>query len=324
MLRPLIHFFLLASLGFALSLWWPTGLTLLPDAAPRAGREPLALSDERISQLTGEWISVYGSAPSEIEMRVLVSNALDDEALYREAVRLDLHRTDPVAKRRLAQNMSFLMNTEDVESEDDEERVRQALELGMHRSDLVIRRRLIQRMQSALEARALEPSEEDCRRYVDTHPEAFSSPRRYRIAHAYDSHRGSTPKGAAADEAGEALELPKQASVEFPYSGLYTRKEIDRDFGHEVASVITTLERGSSAGPISGVRGRYWVRVDEVIPPMLHPFEQIRDRAMHDIMVERRRRARAEGMAEIRGRYALQSPPATPIDLPDVSSGALQ
>jgi hypothetical protein len=61
-----------------------------------------------------------------------------------------------------------------------------------------------------------------------------------------------------------------------------------------------------------------------VIPPMLHPFEQVRDRAMHDIMGERRRQARAEGMAEIRGQYALQSSPATPVDLPVVSSGGLQ
>ncbi len=55
-----------------------------------------------------------GRPPTGRELRRLIDEAVRDEILYREALRLSLDRDDPIVRRRLAQKMTFMLedNTE--------------------------------------------------------------------------------------------------------------------------------------------------------------------------------------------------------------------
>ena len=93
------------------------------------------ISDAEIAQLTGEWMGRFGSGPNDRERQALIDEAINDEILFREAVRLRMHLVDPVVRWRLTDNMRFLNNTEGVDSSHDEALLGQALDLGMARTD---------------------------------------------------------------------------------------------------------------------------------------------------------------------------------------------
>ena len=74
----------------------------------------------------------------------------------------------------------------------------------------------------------------------------------------------------------------------------------------EVARRIPVFTPGSRMGPIAVDQGRYWVRVDELLPARAHALETIRDRVVQAIMLERRRSARSEAMHLLRARYEIR------------------
>jgi hypothetical protein len=310
-----IHFFLLGSVCFALTSGWPAGdaaLSAVSFDSFEFGEEPLEISAERTSRLIDEWVSSHGSAPSSYELEVLIANHVDEEILFREALRLGLNRTDPVVRQRLAQNMLFLAQEEGNESEGEQDRVRRALDLGMDRTDLVVRRRLIQRMQAALESRAVQPTVDEIRDYAAANPQRFTSLLRYRLSYAFESafqSRGASTITHELESSPADDGHPKNASErELPHQGLFTLTQIEQRFGVELALRIPAIVQGSRAGPFAVAQGRYWIRVDEVLPARLHAFDSIRERVVQAIMLDRRRRARSDAMNLLRGRYRIRVP----------------
>lgn len=304
----MLHFFVLGSLCFAAVQW---GSAVGPE--PSAVGEPptterLTISATRALQLSDQWTSTYGSAPSPDEMDVLIANEIDEEILFREALRLGLNRTDPVVRKRLAQNMGFLATGESRDSGNETDRVRRALGLGMDRTDLVVRRRLIQRMQAALESRAVEPTDEEIRAYVASNSHAFSSPPRYRIAYAFESHADSTAPAEARRDMGTTFRARDTVEKHLPHTGLLTPKQIEQTFGDAIARRISTLEPGSRIGPVPVAHGHYWIRVDQRVSPRPHDFEVIRNEVAQLLRLERRRRARSEAMGLLRRRYEMSVP----------------
>jgi len=266
MLRPIIHFFVLASACFALTSWWPAG-EAAHSAGPNAlAREPLEISAERSSQLTDEWASRFGSAPSSREMQVLIANEFDEEILFREALRLGLNRSDPVVRQRLVQNMLFLEKETSREPGDEADLVRHALDLGMDRTDLVVRRRLVQRMQAVLEARAIEPTDDEIRSYVALNRRDFSSPTRYRIAYAFESSGASMPGDESEARWVDERHGENAIGRLLPYQGVFSLADIDQRFGAQVAERVVAMTPGEPVGPVPSARGQYWIRLDEVIP----------------------------------------------------------
>jgi len=229
---------------------------------------------------------VYALPPDDAELAALIDRAVDEEVLHREALRLGLHRADPVVGRRLVQNMRFV--AADAGAGSDAALLREALELDMARRDVVVRRRLIERMSALLAAAAPEPSPEESRAFVRRHPERFSSSDKLRLSYRFE--------GAAARDA-----TPGPVR-----SGLFTERRLVRDFGAPVAAKLTRLEPGRWSGPFALGDGTLHARLEERIPGQPPDPELALSRARLALARERRSRAVADALTSLRGRYAIE------------------
>ena len=66
------------------------------------------ISDQEITSLISAWKSQVGRNPTDDEISRIISNLVEEEILYREALLLGLDREDRIIKRRLAQKITFL------------------------------------------------------------------------------------------------------------------------------------------------------------------------------------------------------------------------
>ena len=66
------------------------------------------ISDQRINMLINSWNTQVGRNPSSDELIGLINNAIEEEILYREALKLGLDQDDIIVKRRLIQKIMLL------------------------------------------------------------------------------------------------------------------------------------------------------------------------------------------------------------------------
>ena len=66
------------------------------------------ISDQEALSLISSWKNQVGRDPSDIELVKIINNFIDEEILYREAIKLNLDKEDRIIKRRLAQKITFL------------------------------------------------------------------------------------------------------------------------------------------------------------------------------------------------------------------------
>jgi len=71
------------------------------------------ISDQELDGLFAAWNSQVGRPPNEQEALNIVNDFIEEEILYREALRLGLDQNDRIIKRRLAQKISFLKQEAD-------------------------------------------------------------------------------------------------------------------------------------------------------------------------------------------------------------------
>ena len=65
------------------------------------------VTEEEIYSLMNSWALQVGRNPNPEEAKAVIDNLIEEEILYREALRLGLDANDQIIKRRLAQNMMF-------------------------------------------------------------------------------------------------------------------------------------------------------------------------------------------------------------------------
>ncbi len=95
---------------YKLSIFFIIGLTLyLIDIGINSYDEKeIYISDQEIISLVTAWKSQVGRNPNDDEIARIINNLVEEEILYREALKLGLDREDRIIKRRLAQKISFL------------------------------------------------------------------------------------------------------------------------------------------------------------------------------------------------------------------------
>jgi hypothetical protein len=98
--EPLVHFFLLGAVLFALYA------IVNPDAA---GDPAEIVVDERIIDgLATRFERTWRRQPTAQELDALIDNWVREEVLYREGLALGFDRDDPVVRRRIAQKLEFV------------------------------------------------------------------------------------------------------------------------------------------------------------------------------------------------------------------------
>jgi peptidyl-prolyl cis-trans isomerase C len=319
---PPFHFLLIGALLFCANAW----------LAARSGagdRETIEITAAQIDSAKLEWMRLHKAAPTPGEERALIDRMIDQELLFREALRIGLDRSSPVVRRRLTQIAGFV----DLDPNAEEEPLlAEARALGLDRDDPIIRSHLIGRMHRLYQRAEIpeEPTEEEVRAFVEQEPHRFMMPERVAFAHVYLSadRRGASLSQDAAD----LLERLKAESVspegaaeqgdvfmrghDFP---LQTRRQVLKVFGPGFAEAVMEQEPGIWAGPLESAYGLHLVWVKEKMGERLPEFAVVLGRARQELVVSRGEERLRERLDTIRGNYEIRVEEKTAPGVDDAS-----
>jgi peptidyl-prolyl cis-trans isomerase C len=240
--------------------------------APRAERsDRIELSREGLAALHAAGAQKLGGAQiSPVRAEQIDRRAVEDEVLYREAVRLGLDQDDGIVRQHLVQKV--LMLAED------------------------------------LDGATRDPGEAELRRYYEETRERWRKNDVVHLLHvfavdhdrvqslgeqlaAYDGTPGAPPLGDA-----------------FPHSRELTTDEpaLAGPFGERFASAVFALPAGTWSEPLQSTYGWHRVKVLDHQPGRTASFAEVRERLSVEYAVERRHRAIRAFLAQAYQRYHLE------------------
>jgi peptidyl-prolyl cis-trans isomerase C len=269
-LTPLAVFLLLGLAVFALDHWRDG------DAAPRS----IEVTQAQLAGIRERWAAQWDRPPTDSELAGLVDDAVTEEILYREALRLGLDRDDTIVRRRLAQKMTFM------------------LEDG---------------------AAVPLPTDSELEISYAAGGDRYREPRRTTFVHVFLSHdRGADLDGdarAILDELqGSVGDAWRQFGDPFMLLREYadrTDQEIAELFGDRFAAAVPDLTSGAWHGPIESAYGMHLVRVVARTESRLPSFTDVRDRILEVLVAERRREQNEAALDAVRAQYEVHLPQAS-------------
>ena len=92
-----------------------SGALFVVDARTANQAEPLIVTAAVRDRISLLWETQMGAPPSSVELESLIAGWIEEEALYREAIRLGLEREDSIIRRRLVQKLNFIAESDPVE-----------------------------------------------------------------------------------------------------------------------------------------------------------------------------------------------------------------
>ena len=74
----------------------------------------IILYDDEVNSLIETWTAQVGRPPNNQDFQGIINQLVEEEILYREALKLNLDKDDIIIKRRLAQKIGFLKEVKDT------------------------------------------------------------------------------------------------------------------------------------------------------------------------------------------------------------------
>ena len=304
------------------NIWWQGYGN--PDPARHPADKPIHITMAQLQLAEENWRARWGRVPGERDMAAILRNETDEEVLFREALRAGLHKTDPVVRRRLWQNMQFLEL--DTPAESGSELLERAYELGMHTSDIVVRRRLVQRFQRNLldTASPREPSREELTAFIEANQTNFQTVPSISFVQVYlDEEKGGDIPGRASElltrlqqDAGDpgsvsALGDPLPVQREFDGVALV---DVGKRFGGAFAAHLAEAPAGAWSGPYPSALGWHVVWVRDYQPAHI-VFDDTTLARARSQWVDRRKNAMVRSaVARLRQRYEITIDRMAPAD----------
>ena len=291
---PLLHFCVIGALLYA-------GLQVF------SSPDPIRFSAAEVQQLARDWQRDSGRAPSNAELATSLRTRADEEILLREALRLSLDERDPVARRRLLQNMSFAFPES---QEDDAHLLRAAQRLGMSTRDTVVRGRLVELMRARAQG-GVTLTRAQVDDYVQEHAQRYATPARYDFRQVYFSSDYHHEADAAARALARLRAGEPVAGDPFllgdQYSGL-SLDDITQRFGEGFAQQLAQAPVGAWSGPITSAYGQHLVRIEQYQPGQAPQPAAVRTRAAYAALAGREQAALDQVLAQLRTRYRVELP----------------
>jgi len=269
--EPFFHFLLLGSLIFVAAHVVQN---------KRAAVDRQIIVDAQLRQRIVEINQAQsGVTPGPEQLERLVDDYIDDEVMYREAMRLGLDRDDEIVRRRLIQKMQFLQR------------------------DL---------------AAVPKADEKALRVYYDTHPGLFTSPSSASVEQLYFSaDRGGWGEAEArARRARDELELVTTSAVpaddpfpfEIPPENL-SRIEAARLFGDTpIVNALFEAPEGEWSGPVRSAYGWHLIKIRNRRLSSIAPFAQMRAQALSAYLQELAQATERHELDALRARYEIVRP----------------
>lgn len=269
--EPVLHFVIIGAVLFVLD-----ARSGEPDAGPTTDdlRPTVVVTPTIRVELVAALTTQLGREPTEDELEALIDEWVIQEALILEAQALGLHDNDPIIRRRLEQNMRFLLEDADAIEPVDETAV------------------------DAWIAENLPAPERRVR--IDIEHVYFSADRHGDSAQTLaEATRSELSDGGDPVGRGDAFLRGRQ----FTNVGV---NELARVFGTEFAEAAVALEANTWSVPLQSPYGQHVVRVRERRVPAAGGSEAERDAGRRAIERERRGIANAEAVQEVVDGYRVR------------------
>lgn len=282
-------------------------------------KEEIVIQKDQIEQFKKDIKTQTGQEANAQQVRAAIETAIDDEVLYRQALKLKLDQTNMGVRHRLVQIAKFVSDGSSLSEQD---LYRKALELKLDRSDLVVRRQLITNMKLIVAKipSKKEPSKltsEQIQTYYDENKKQFEKPERISFSHIYLSRDKWKKKGDI--EAARVLKdlQAKQAQpplqTHFGDSFLMGNRFsgsspsiLQRYFGSAFVSQVYKLEPGKWQGPIPSSYGWHLVWVEEIKEAQVPALKEVLNQVEGNILQDREVIRLKDSLIELRSHYKIR------------------
>lgn len=181
---------------------------------------------------------------------------------------------------------------------------RESMRLNLAEEDEIIRRRMIQKMQFIAEQEAeLAPTEEELQAYYEANQE------KYEVLSSVSFEQllfQSRDAAIGALSAGESIADLAQSSMQSRMNARQSPLQVASTFGPEFTRSLNSYDVASNwQGPIQSTFGWHLVRLLEINPSWVAPFEDIRVAVHGDYTYESRLQAQADFIEQARSDYDI-------------------
>ena len=230
----------------------------------------ITIFESEINSLIATWVSQVGREPTLQEVDGIIKQLLDEEILYREAIKLGLDKNDIIIKRRLAQKIGFLRQEQETSR----------------------------------------PTEKEVGSFYVENRNKYYVEKRITFSHIYfsaafdDEIRAnealdSIISGIPESNFGEPFLLGKNFSSK-------TISEIERSFGKNFSENIQNLNIKEWSGPLRSEYGSHLIFINTISDPFTPPLKDIKDIVVNDLIIESQNNSVKEYLKELRTKYQIE------------------
>ncbi|WP_171052599.1 peptidyl-prolyl cis-trans isomerase [Ruegeria sediminis] len=243
-------------------------------------QETIVLSPDSVELLIDNRAAMLGRDLTQEERQQIFQNLADQEVLVREAVKLGLYMHDPITRKRMIDQMHFLMAKRAPDpTREDLERLR------AERPDRYLYPRTIS--------------------FEHVFFMADPEPARQLLLDLTDG-------AAVPDGAGDRFWLGQQLEE-------YTISQLLTLLGHDFVQSLNRLEPGTWAGPVRSARGWHVLRIIAFHDPKPLPDRELQRRLREDWEAAYRRQTYDAQLADMRQHYRVDLADTPPDDVRNVS-----
>ena len=262
---------------YKIPLFFVIGLILyLVDVTFNSGDEKeIFISDQEIISLVSAWKSQVGRNPNDDEIARIINNLVEEEILYREALKLGLDKEDRIIKRRLAQKISFLKQESNPNS----------------------------------------PSNDELIKFFNDNREKYFISATYTFTHYFfSSEKNSEERSLAAykdiNNNKNIKADPFFLGKNFVDVNL---QKIQSDFGDEFSSYLNNIELNKWIGPIQSPFGHHIIYVNNYKDAYLPDINNVLKQVEIDLLQDKRDKGLKEYLNNIKSEYTIYINPELQI-----------
>ena len=230
----------------------------------------ITIFESEVNSLINTWVTQVGREPTMSEVDGIIKQLLDEEILYREAIKLGLDKNDIIIKRRLAQKIGFLRQEGDTSL----------------------------------------PTESEVNDFYNRNLDKYYVEKRITFSHVYFSESKADKddaskalnlikKGASETNFGEPFLLGKNFSSK-------TIREIERSFGKTFSEDIQNFTVKEWSGPLISEYGSHLVFINSIAESFTPNLEEIKNIVINDVVLEKQNNSVKNYLKELRNKYQIE------------------
>lgn len=267
---PLVHFLALGAILF-------TAYSVINPSENLADSNQIRITKGDIERFEQLYRKLWQRPPTQEELQGLINAHVKEEVLYREALAMGLDKDDAIVRRRLAQKVEFLISDVTLPSDVDNRDLMAFYENNASRYS-----------RSAILSF----------RHIYFNPDQRGQRTLDEANTTLQTLKETKAKSEAGTELGDRFLLQTQYQQK-------TTDEIARDFGHEFADKLESLEPVAWHGPIRSGYGIHLVFIEERESSGTYPFSEVRERVRDDYLFNLRQTQNEAVVEKLKSRYEI-------------------